>query len=151
MSLVENTSNKLSPTLSCSGSLTITYSIGSYNAQNVPSWILVDNTTGLVNVKAPSMNSTSDFSFYIVSSIQGYSSTIPKLITIRVNKWNVSDCQTWVQYNSSWWSTWNSGFLLSACSWFDPNKDTAKAVETANIGTKSAVGFVTAIIVVSNL
>ena len=153
LDLVENNYRQISPDLTCSKITTTSYSIASFNGALVPSWIELDAGFGTLKIKAPVVNATTDYSFYIMSTIQGKTDSVPKLIAIRVNKWSVANCQKCSSNNFNWWDTCNSGFNLNSWSWIQPdlNNQYAKTVESANIGTKSAVGLTSAIILISNL
>ena len=116
LSISENNQEKLILNLSCSssGSTKISYSIASYNGVDIPSFVSVDSSTGILNIEAPSVSSSTEYSFYINSSISGATNYIQKIVKLTVNKWTSSNCQKWKSNDSSIWSVWDSEYVLSS-------------------------------------
>ena len=147
LDLVENNDRQISPDLTCSEITTTSYSVASFNGTSIPSWIGIDAGFGTLKIKVPVVNATTDYLFYIMSTIQGKTDSVPKLITIRVNKWSVANCQKCSSNNFNWWNTCNSGFNLNSWSW----TPLGLFSQYSDIGTKSAVGMTSAVILISNL
>ena len=132
LDLAGNTYTELNPSLTCSssGSTSISYSIASYNGASVPSWISIDST-GILKITNPDVNSATDYSFYINSQISGSSYLVQKLITIRVNKCSASNWQKWGS-NYLTWAVWNSGYELYKGSWNDVDIETSQRLFTVS-------------------
>ena len=47
-----------------------------------PAWVVIDSSTGMLNVTAPTVSADTEFDFYIDSNISGVSQPIKKLIKI---------------------------------------------------------------------
>ena len=75
-SVSESTTSTQAPNLSCSfsGSTSITYSLSSYSGSNFPSFVSIDLSTGVLSIVAPSVTSSTDYIFYIDSTVSGLSS-----------------------------------------------------------------------------
>ena len=152
-SVSESTTSTQAPNLSCSfsGSTSIVFSLGSYNGAIVPSFMSIDSATGVLTIVAPSVSSSTTYSFYILSTISGVSSPVQKIINLTVNKCTVGNCQICTVTDSSICATCNSGYSLSLGSWnliiiqptqpIQPNQpiqqvtsisETAKLLSTAN-------------------
>ena len=107
------------PNLSCSfsGSTSIDFSLSSYNGGNIPSFVSVNSATGVLTIAAPSVSSSTTYSFYIDSTVSGISEPVQKIINLTVKKCTVSNCKTCTVTDSSVCATCNSGFSLSSGSY----------------------------------
>ena len=114
-SVSESTTSTQVPNLSCSlsGATSIVYSLSSYNGAIVPSFVSIDSTTGVLTIAAPSVSSSTTYSFYIISTISGVSSPVQKVINLTVNKCTAGNCQICTITDSSICATCNSGYSLS--------------------------------------
>ena len=114
-SVTESTTSTQTPNLSCSfsGSTSITYNLGSYNGAIIPSFVSINSATGILTIAAPSVSSSTIYSFYIDSTISGVSSPALKIINLTVKKCTVVNCQICTVSDSSVCATCNSGFSLS--------------------------------------
>ena len=122
----ESTNSAYTPNLSCSisGSTSITYSLSSYNGAIIPSFVSIDPTTGVLTIAAPSVSSSTAYSFYITSTISGMSSSVQKIINLTINKstssnnqnCTASNCQLCSATNSAVCSSCNSGYSLNSGS-----------------------------------
>ena len=85
-SIVENRFIQVTPDLTCSasGSTSISYTISNYMASTAPAWVVIDSSTGMINVTAPTVSTDTEFVFYIDSNIAGFSKLIKKLIKITI-------------------------------------------------------------------
>ena len=143
-SVSESTTSTQAPNLSCSfsGSTSIVFSLSSYNGAIVPSFVSIDSVTGVLTIVAPSVSSSTTYSFYITSTISGVSSPVQKIINLTVNKCTVGNCQICTITDSSICATCNPGYSLSLGGWNLPNiqpthqvtsiSETAKLLSTAN-------------------
>ena len=117
-SVSELTTSTQTPNLSCSfsGSTSITYSMSSYNGAIIPSFVSIDPTTGVLTIAAPSVSSSTIYSFYITSIISGVSGSVQKIINLTVKKCTVSNCQKCLVADSTVCTSWNSGYNLNSGS-----------------------------------
>ena len=122
-SVTESTTSTQVPNLSCSysGSTSIVFSLSSYNGAIVPSFVSIDSATGVLTIEAPSVSSSTTYSFYILSTISGVSSPVQKIINLTVNKCTVGNCQMCTITDSSICATCNTGYNLSLGNWYLPN------------------------------
>ena len=153
-SVSESTTSTQTPNLPCSfsGSTSITYSLSSYNGALVPSFVSIDSSTGVLSIVAPSVSSSTTYSFYIDSTISGISGTVQKIISLTVKKCTVSNCQICTATDSSVCATCSSGYSLSSGSWNlsntqstqqeTSNSETAKSLSTSNQVVVGATAFV---------
>ena len=118
-SVTESTTSTQAPNLSCSysGSTSIVFSLSSYNGAIVPSFVSINSATGVLNIVAPSVSSSTTYSFNILSTISGVSSPVQKIINLTVNKCTVGNCQICTITDSSICATCNTGYSLSLGSW----------------------------------
>ena len=116
--------------LSCSfsGSTSITYSLSSYNGAIIPSFVSIDSTTGVLTIAAPSVSSSTTYSFYFTSTISGMAGPVQKIINLAINKCTVSNCQLCSATNSAVCSSCNSGYNLNSGSCSLNVSETNKAV-----------------------
>ena len=159
----ESTSSTQSPNLSCSlsGSTLITYSLSSYNGAIIPSFVSINSTTGILTIAAPSVSSSTTYSFYIDSTISGVSGTFQEIINLTVKKCTVSNCQICTVTDSSVCATCNSGFILSSGSWNLQStqssqqetsvSDTAKSLTITNQIVVGVIVFITVVSSLTNL
>ena len=118
-SVSESTTSTQVPNLSCSysGSTSIVFSLSNYNGANVPSFVSIGSATGVLTIVAPSVSSSTIYSFYITSTISGISSPVQKIINLTVKKCSVGNCQICTTTDSSICATCNPGYNLSSGSW----------------------------------
>ena len=124
--VTESTTSTQTPNLSCSfsGSTSITFSLSSYNGAIIPSFISINSTTGVLTIAAPSVSSSTTYSFFIDSTVSGISGPVQKIINLTVNKSVISNsqicaasnCQKCSATNSAVCSSCNSGYSLSSGS-----------------------------------
>ena len=142
------------------GSTPITYSLSSYNGGAVPSWVSINSNTGLLSITAPDVTTDSTSSFYISSTISGYSNPVQKLIKLTVQNCLASNCQLCTSSSSSSWETCSSGYTLSSGSWSvttytsTTTANVSKVSQTAtnlNTGVQYIIGFTTLVVIVSNV
>ena len=83
-SISENLFTQITPDLTCSalGSTSISFTISNYMSSAAPAWVVIDSSTGMLNVTAPTVSADTEFDFYIESNISGVSQPIKKLIKI---------------------------------------------------------------------
>ena len=100
LSVIENNNLIITPDLSCSpsGSTSIVYSISDYNGATAPSWITINSNSGELTIKAPDLNTDTEYDFYINSSISGISSVVQKIIKLTVKNCKVT---MWLKWKSS--------------------------------------------------
>ena len=117
-SVSELTTSTKTPILSCSfsGSTSIVYSLSSYNGGTIPSFVSIDSATGILSISAPSVLSSTIYSFYVDSTISGISGVFHKIINLTVNKCTSSNCQNCTVTDSTVCATCNSGYNLSSGS-----------------------------------
>ena len=127
-SVTESTTSTQVPSLSCSfsGSTSIVFSLSSYNLAVVPSFVSIDSATGVLTTVAPSVPSSTTYSFYITATISGVSSPVQKVINLTVNKCTVGNCQICTITNSSICATCSPGYSLSLGSWNLSNPPSAQ-------------------------
>ena len=150
-SITENNAVQVFPSVPCSisGSSTIIFSIGSYNGVIPPSWITIDSITGSLNITTPDVSIDKEFAFYINSVISGVSTSISKIIKIKVLNCNVENCQRCLSSSNSNCSSCNSGYYLHNSAWFTPSK-TAQSLQTTNQAIMASVAGIVAVASVLN-
>ena len=139
LSVSELTISTETPNLSCSfsGSTSITYSLSSYKGAIVPSFVSIDSATGVLTIAAPSVSSSTSYSFIIDSTVSGTSGPVQKIINLTVKKCTVSNCQICTVTDSSVCATCNLGYSLSSGSWNLPEKETSKSEAETSETAKS--------------
>ena len=158
LSVSESTTSTQAPNLSCSfsGSTSIVFSLSSYNGATVPSFVSINSGAGVLTIVAPSVSSSSTYSFYIVSTIQGVTNPVQNLISLTVNKCTAGNCQICTTADSSICATCNLGFSLSLGTWNLSNtnaqqkasmSDTAKSFSIIN---QAVIGVLILILVGSS-
>ena len=151
LTIIENTYIELSPDLTCStlGSTSITYSIENYNGETAPSWVVINSTSGVLKVTAPSVSSASTYSFYASSFVSGATGQVQKVITLQVNKWTVQNCKTWSSSSGSIWVSWNSQYVLNSnvCNYHRTVTPTLEAVAAETTATVTVVATVSVVVV----
>ena len=148
--IIENYYYEITPDLpwSSSGTTTITYYISSYNGENIPLWVLVNLTSGLMKVTTPNVSSNTDFKFVITSNVGG-NGGVPKTIKITVVDCIASNWKSWVNPNGSVCGTWNEGFTLNSglCSIISTttqqNKTNDKIVNATSEALKISIQWIT--------
>ena len=115
LSALEGFIGQIAPLLLCSssGSSTILFSIGSYNGKTAPIWILIDSSTGILSITAPSVNVDTEYYFYINSLVSGFTSPIQQLFRLTILNWIAQNCQACSNREVLIWTIWNSGFILN--------------------------------------
>ena len=137
LSVVENNILKIIPDLTCSlsGSTTILYSINNYMSSIAPSWISINSDTGELTITPPTVNSNTEYYFYVNSEISGISDPVQKLIKLTVQGCHVSNWLKCSSTSDSICSTCNIGFVLNYDVWSVPisnkNSETSKALSSA--------------------
>ena len=137
LSVVDNNILKIIPDLTCSlsGSTTISYSINNYMSSIAPSWISINSDTGELTITAPTVNSNTEYYFYVNSEISGISDPVQKLIKLTVQGCHASNWLKCSSTSNSICSTCNIGFVLNYDAWSAPisNKtsETSKALSSA--------------------
>ena len=153
LSVSESTTITQIPNLSCSfsGSTSITYSLSSYNGAIIPSFVSIDSATGVLTIAAPSVSSSTNYSFYITSTISGMSNPVQKVINLTIKKCTVSNCLICLVSDSSVCTTCNPGFSLSSGSCNLPETKTSetKISETAKLLSTTNQVVVGAVILIS--
>ena len=149
--MIEDTSLKVTPDLTCSysGSTTITYSITNYLTQ-APSWVSINSISGQLSISAPSVTADTTYSFYINSAVSG--SSTQKLISVTVLNWAVKSCSA-CSSSPSICSTCNYNYNLttSGTCLINTASETAKAQATTSQATTGAVSWVTSFSGLSNI
>ena len=153
-SVTESTTSTQTPNLSCSfsGSTSITFSLSSYNGAIIPSFVSINSTTGVLTIAAPSVSSSTTYSFYIDSTVSGISGPVQKIINLTVNKSTVSNsqkctasnCQKCSATDSAVCTSCNSGYSLSSGSCIlnvseSEASGTAKSLSTSS---QAAIGAI---------
>ena len=121
-----------------SGSTSIEYSLSSYSGANFPSFVSIDSVTGILSIIAPSVSSTTTYSFYIISKISGIAETVKKVITLTVHKCTAKNCQTCSVTDSTVCASCSLGYSLDSGSCSLSRSEVAKALSINNqvmIGT----------------
>ena len=92
--VTENTYKEITPDLPCSstGATSISFALASYNGGQVPSFVSIDTSSGMLKITAPQIISAISYSFYISSSIAGYPNQVLKLINLSVVKCTATNC-----------------------------------------------------------
>ena len=100
------------PSLTCSTTSTITFTLASYNGGQIPSWVSCNSVSGVLTMNTPNASSSTNYMFYINADVPGTLSPIQKLITIGITQCLVSHWDTWSSTDTTVWITW-SYFLCS--------------------------------------
>ena len=84
ISIIESTSAIFSIDLTCSysGATPITYRTSNFGTSNIPSWISLDSSTGMLNVSSPNVEEQTEYNFYIESEYSAGSSPLRKSIKL---------------------------------------------------------------------
>ena len=90
--------------------------MGSYKGAITPSFVSIQSETGVLTIAAPSISSSTTYSFYIVSTIQGVIDPVWKIINLTINKCTASNCRICSVTNSVVCSNCNSGYSLNSGS-----------------------------------
>ena len=146
ISAIENTFNQTTPDLPCSasGSTSISYGIEKYNGVEVPSWIKINSTTGVLNITAEEVSEDKEFDFYISSNINGVSNSIQKLIKLTVLNCTIENCKNWTASSVYEWETCKSGYNLHRGNW-TTTSNTAAALSTTTQSILGAAAITTTI------
>ena len=151
LSVSESTTSTQTPNLSCSfsGSTLIAYSLSSYNGAIIPSFVSINSATGVLTIAAPSVSSSTTYSFYITSTIPLMSGPVQKIINLTINKCTVSNCQICSVSDSSVCETCSPGFNLSvgSCNLPDTKMPETKMSETKMSETAKLLSIINQIVV----
>ena len=92
-SVVELNSVTVAPDLTCSfsGGTTILYTAGNFYPPKASSYVSIDLTSGILTVKAPSVESDTEIYFYVSSVEIGSSVLSRKLIKLTINNCQVEN------------------------------------------------------------
>ena len=82
------------PSLTCSLTSTVIFSLASYNGGQVPTWVSYDSKTGVIMMSTPNVTSSTNYMFHIYAYISGTAYYIQKQITIGVAQCLVSHWDT---------------------------------------------------------
>ena len=117
-SVVANNAYSLSLLLPCSPSSTtsISYSLATYNSGQIPSFVSVNTTTGILTLSATTEQSTT---FLVNSAVTSVTIAIPKVVSVTVKKCTVDNWQTWSSSSTNICTLWNSGYLLYNSIWYE--------------------------------
>ena len=96
LSVIEKTSTQVLPDLSCSlsSSTSIVFSLGSFNSEVVPSWVVVDANTGMLTITSPEVEQDKNYNFNVNATITGLILQTQKQIKLTVKDWNTWGSQT---------------------------------------------------------
>ena len=150
LSVTEDNNSTLTPILpwSFSGTTRVVYNLQSYNGANIPSFVSLNSSSGVLSVSSPIVSSSTDYSFTIVSTIQGVLNQIQNVIRLTIKKWTASNCKRWAATDSSVCTNCNSGYNLDSGAWKLPESNTAKSLSissqvsiAATIGLSFAFSF----------
>ena len=132
ISLFSSNYLEITPNLTCSssGSTSIVYSIVNYNGANVPLWVQIVASSGLLKINAPVVSTDTQYSFYVNSVVSG--NTIQKVITINVINCVVSNWQSCVSISGSTCMTCNSGYSLLSCNCILQSSNSVKGSTSSN-------------------
>ena len=116
LSITEDNSMNIVPSLPCSflGTTLINYNLESYNGANIPSFISLDSLTGVLSISAPKVSVTTDYYFYVISSISVVSSQVKSMIRLTIKKCTASNCTKCSATDSSVCTICNSGYNLNS-------------------------------------
>ena len=140
------------PLLLCSssGSSTISFSIGNYNGQTAPIWILINSSTGILSITAPSVNVDTEYYFYINSLVSGFTSPIQQLFRLTILNWIAQNCLTCSNQGVLIWAIWNSGFILNSGACVMSQTSTNKTISNENTPSQTAEALATTTLVISS-
>ena len=95
-SVSESTTSTQTPNLSCSfsGSTSITYSLSSHNGAIIPSFVSINSATGVLTIAAPSVSSSTNYSFNVDSAVSGVTNPVQKIINLTVKKCTTGCCNS---------------------------------------------------------
>ena len=154
-SVSESTTSTQTPNLSCSfsGLTSITYSLNSYNGAIIPSFVSIDSATGVVTIAAPSVSSSTTYSFYITSTISGMSGPVQKIINLTINKCTANNCQKCSATDSTVCMSCNSGYNLNSgfCILNVSEAETSETAEALSMSSQAAVGAIALFLIGSSL
>ena len=127
---------------SSTGSTSISYSIESYNNTQTPSFVTLNSTAWTLMISAPSVNSSTNYWFYVNSNFTGVFNPVQKLVQLTVAKCSARNCQKCSETDRSAWVKWNSGYQLSSGSW--SYIEATYVAKSLSITTTSATATATA-------
>ena len=125
-SIIEQNKVTLELDLPCSssGSTSISFSLSGYNRESVPSFVSIDSLTGILNVDTPSIAKSTQYSFYVDSTIIGAKGPVHKIIKLNILKCTASNCQKCSSTDTSAWAICNSGYDFISGIWSLPQTQT---------------------------
>ena len=149
-SIIENYSTSVSPSLSCSssGSTSISFSLAGYSTASVPSWITINSSLGSLTVVTPDISVNTGYSFYINAGLSGVSSPVQKIITLMVEAWSITNCETCS--TSSICSKCSTGYILNSGKWIS-KANASTAAKTLTIWMQAITGLALITIIMSSL
>ena len=129
ISVIELNILSITPDLSCSfsGSTLFNYSISNYGSSTAPSWVKINSSTGQLSITSPSVNSDSDFYFYVMSLDIGSFTLVQKPIKLTVTKCQAQNWQKCSSLSVSICEMWSSDYTLKSGSCIIAS-DAAKAL-----------------------
>ena len=143
--VTENTYKEITPDLPCSstGATSISFALASYNGGQVPSFVSIDTSSGMLKITAPQIISAISYSFYISSSIAGYPNQVLKLINLSVVKCTATNCNKWDPDSSSTCVSWITRYGLNNGAWYYIEASTtATALSIVMISLIGGLSFV---------
>ena len=161
-SIVENNTINITPDLpwSYSGSTYISFSLGAYQSSIIPSWIIINSSTGLLSITSPEVEKDTNFIFFINSSVNGVSGYVKKLVNITIKKWIALN---WLKCSGSSnleWTKCDSGYSQNSGTWskfyrFKLNKfiekDLSSTIYAINNMTISLISSTSLITIITSL
>ena len=108
-----------------------------------PTWVVIDPSTGMLNVTAPTVSTDTEFDFYIDSNIAESSQPIKKLIKITILKCKPSNWSKCNCTNSSVWEVWSSDYVLSSGIWTLQSSNVPSEAANKLSTTTTSVGAIT--------
>ena len=119
--ITEDSFMQVTPYLTCSenGLVSIFYSLILWNGYIVPEWVKINPFTGELNITSPNVANNAEFSFCINSLIVGNSNSVQNLITIKVLKCTMPNCQKCS--SSTICASCISNYILLNSSWIPHN------------------------------
>ena len=134
-------------TCSLSGSYLVTYTIENYNGIDAPSWVSINQYSGLLKMLTPNVEISTNYSFYVVASISGTSTQIKKIINLRVNICRAAHWQIWTSINFEKWDKWELGYDLLSGTW---NNEPSEVISSLSISINTGFGLVSIISLLLN-
>ena len=109
-----------------------------------PSWVVIDSTSGVLNITAPDVTSDIEYDFYINAAISGVSSPVQKLIKLTILNWSVSNWQKCLSTSTTTCDVCNSGYAISNGEWVTIQQTKASETAQALSTTITSISIATA-------